>query len=292
MSSIPSTLWLALLSAFLGALCNIFARSLLKENLKGKDVLALNFLMIACVLLVFTPWCFHVDVERQWRLHIPLSFVLILTVAIVDLVGNYFYFKAFEDCEAAVVTPVLSLTPAIVFFLGWMLLGEKASALRLLLALMITGLVVWLSLGTKRLKDVYHSHLRASLLAAGCFAVSAIPSRYLLMTELTNAPTLYFLRACVISLGAGAMFGTGLKIVTRKQGGLLFVRSLLVLAQWLLLYVALAKGEAGVVYTVANVSPVFVVLLSPWLLREPASSKKFIAAVLILGLAIVLKLVK
>ena len=74
-----------------------------------------------------------------------------------------------------------------------------------------------------------------------------------------------------------------------KQYGVIFIRGLFVIAQWVLLYVALSKGNAGVSVTLGNITPIFVFILSAIFLGEKPTLKKLLVSILILGLSLVIK---
>src|SRR5438067_1530989 len=93
--------WIAIGSAIFGAIANIMARSLLK-NLKAQDILEINFLIMSALLLILSPIFFHFQATL-------LSVSLIILIAIIDTLANYFLFKTFEKTEASIATPILSL---------------------------------------------------------------------------------------------------------------------------------------------------------------------------------------
>ena len=107
---LPNFTLIALASALLGAVAAILARTLLKD-LKSRDILGINFLTMGATLLLLSPlfYYFHPTLK---------STALIIIIALIDTAANYFFFKTFEQTEASVATPILSLAPAFTFFFG------------------------------------------------------------------------------------------------------------------------------------------------------------------------------
>ncbi len=83
----PATL--ALLSALFAAIANILARTLLK-NAKSQDMLGISFSMMAVTLIVISPFFYAFTMN-------PLSVGLIITIVLIDLIANYYYFKIFSN---------------------------------------------------------------------------------------------------------------------------------------------------------------------------------------------------
>lgn len=78
-----------IISAFLAAIAGILARVLLKDT-PAKKMLAVNFLVMGVTLFIISPLFYKFDLT--W-----LSVALVLLIAVIDTLGNYFYFKTFEN---------------------------------------------------------------------------------------------------------------------------------------------------------------------------------------------------
>ncbi len=273
---------IAIASAFFASIANILARTLLR-NLRSQDILAINFLMMAAVLLLISPAFYHFEVS--W-----LAAGLVILVASIDAAANYFYFKAFEKTEASVATPILSLAPGFTFFFGFLFLGEVATLATYLIAIAIIALIIYFSSDLKNFRKFRAATLAPALTASVLFGISAIPSK-ILLSELgvINAPTLYMFRAGLIGLYALLFFGFTIPTLTVTQYRIIFVRSLFVIAQWVLLYLALTHGTSGVTITLGNITPIFVFLLSTLFLAEKPTFKKLCAALLILALSLIVR---
>ncbi|MFA5076122.1 MAG: DMT family transporter [Patescibacteria group bacterium] len=273
----------ALGSAFFAAIANILARVLLKENLRSKDIIGINFLTMGAILVLFSPTFYYFNATRY-------TLFLILLVSSIDVLANFFYFKTFEKTEASVATPILSLAPGFTFIFGWFLLGDVVSVSTYIISIIIIVLVIFFSTNFKDFKEFKTATLSPAILASILFGISAIPSKALLSTlHAINAPTLYMYRAGIIALFALLFFRFPIKEISIKQYRLIFVRSLFVIVQWLLLYFALSRGNAGVTITLGNITPIFVFIFGAIFLREKVTTRKVITALLILVLSLLIK---
>lgn len=272
---------IALISAFFGGIANILARTLLKD-LKARDILGINFLTMGATLVLISPLFYKFNATL-------LSFSLIILIALIDTLANYFYFKTFEQTEASIATPVLSLAPAFTFFFAWLVLGDVVSWYTYFLALLIIFFVVIFSLDFKNIRASRAATLQPAIISAILFGISAIPSKILLTNlDAINAPTLYMFRAGFIALFALLFFNFSVRHITSKQYRVIFFRGLFVIAQWVFLYYALARGNAGVTVTLANITPIFVFIFSIIFLSEKPTLKKVAASILILVLSLII----
>ncbi len=272
---------IAIASALFAAIANVLARVLLK-GLKAKNIVGINFLTMAVTLLVLSPLFYKFNAT-------PQSLLLLTLVAAIDTLGNYFYFKTFEKTEASVATPILSVAPVVTFILGWIFLDDAVSVLTFGLSLTIVGLIIYFSYDSKSFNQFKIDTLKPALAAAFLFGISAIPAKMLLTGgQIINAPTLYMYRAALIALFSLMFFNFQIKDITLKQYRLIFVRGLFVIAQYLLLYYALARGSAGVTITLGNITPIFVFILGVLFLSEKLTYKKALTAVAVLILSLIL----
>ncbi len=272
---------IAVASALFASIANILARTLLKD-LKSQSVLGINFLTMAATLALLSPLFYKFSVT-------PKSIALVILIAFIDMLANFFYFKTFEKTEASVATPLLSLAPAFTFLFGWLFLNDTVSLGTYILAGVIIVLVIIFSSDFKSLTKFRSATLKPALSASLLFGISAIPSKYLLNSlRLVNVPTLYMLRAGLIALFALIIFGFPITEISTKQYRIIFLRGLFVISQWLLLYYALTLGNAGVTVTLANITPIFVFLLAAVFLRERLTFRKVATACLILMLSVVI----
>lgn len=270
---------IAVLSAGFAAVANILARTLLRD-IKSQSILGINFLTMAATMVLISPLFYKFIFSAK-------AAALVVLIASIDLLANYFYFKTFEKTPASVATPLLSLAPAFTFLFGWVFLKDIASLLTYVLAGAIIALVIIFSTDFKGFKEFRASTLKPAILASLFFGISAVPAKYLLQTlGALNVPTLYMLRAGLIALFALIIFGFPITGISTKQYRMIFLRGLFVICQWLLLYFALTSGNAGVTVTLANITPIFVFVLAAIFLHEKLTMRKVITGCLILVLSI------
>ncbi len=272
---------IAIISAVFGSVAIVWARVLLKD-IKARDILGINFLTMGIVLLLISPLFYYF--KFSW-----LAALLLILIAVIDTVANYFYFKTFENTEASVAAPILSLAPGFTFFFGWLFIGDKVSWYSFVIAILIIIIVVFFSIDFKNFKYFKTISLTPAIISSLFFGLSAIPTKYLLSTmQVTNAPTLYMFRAGLIALFSLLFFRFPLREISVKQYRQIFLRSLFVIGQWVLLYLALSKGNAGVTVTLANITPIFAFMLGAVLLKEKITFKKLLAAIMILFLSLII----
>lgn len=272
---------IAILSATLGAVANLIARTLLRD-LRSQDILGINFLTMGATLLLISPMFYYFQPSL-------LVLGLVILIGIIDTFANYFYFKTFEKTEASIATPLLSLAPGFTFFFSWLALGEVAHWQTYAIAALIIGLTVYISTNFSQLKNFRKDTLLPALIASFLFGISAIPAKYLLNTlHAVNAPTLYMFRAGFISLFTLLIFGFPLLNISTQKYRIIFFRGLIVISQWVLLYFALSQGSAGVTLTLGNITPIFVFFLSVLFLREKPTLRKVIAASCIFILSLII----
>lgn len=278
---IPSFTIMAIGSALLGAIAAILARRLLK-GIKARDILGINFLTMGATLLVISP------VFYDFRPSLP-AVLLIILIALIDTLANYFFFKTFEETEASVAIPILSLAPVFTFIFGYFFLGDSVKLVTYIFSFFILISIVVFSADFKHFSRFRAQTLQPAILSSFLFGISAIPTKYLLSTlHAINSPTLYMFRAGLIGLFAILFFNFPLRSISARQYRLIFIRGLFVISQWVLLYFALARGNAGVTVTLANITPIFVFIFGVIFLKEKSTVKKVLASILALALSLVI----
>jgi len=272
--------FIAILSAVFAAVASILARVLLKD-LKSKAILGLNFLIMAGSLLILSPFFYQFTFTVS-------NILLILLISSIDTLGNYYYFKTFEKTEASIATPMLSLAPGFTFLFGWVILGETVSLQTIVLSLLLIILIIVFSMDFSDLKKFRSQTLWPAITSSFLFGISAIPSKMLLHSGSINAPTLYLFRAACIGFFASIVFKSSIRGISARQLWFMFIRGIFVIAQWILLYLALTSGSSGVAVTLGNITPIFVFIFSMLFLREKPTFKKAITCVLILGISLLI----
>jgi drug/metabolite transporter (DMT)-like permease len=214
---------------------------------------------------------------------------ILVLIALIDTVANYFYFKVFEKTEASIAAPILSLAPAFTFLFGWVFLDDVVGLKTYVLATLIIVLIVIFSTDLKNFNKFKSATLYPAIISSLLFGISAIPAKYLLTTiGVINSPTLYMFRAGFIALFALLLFKFTIQGISLRQYRIIFGRGLIVIAQWVLLYYALTVGSAGVTVTLGNITPIFVFILSIIFLREKITLKKILAAACVIVLSLII----
>jgi drug/metabolite transporter (DMT)-like permease len=270
----PNFSLIAIGSAFFAAITNIWAKVVLRD-IQAKNFLGINFLASAIILGVFSPLFFYFQASL-------LTFGLLILIALIDSVDNYYYFLTIEKSEVSVATPLLSLAPAFTFLFAWLFLQDMPSIRSLVASVVIIILVVVFSIDFTKFKEFRLATLQPAMMCSLLFGVSAIPSKYLLaQLHATNGLTLYMFRAVFISVFAFLLFKPNFKTITLNHYKHTFLRSIFVIITWGLLYWALTFSHAGVAITLANITPIFVFILGAIFLRERVTWKKAVTAGLI-----------
>ncbi|MFA7653603.1 MAG: DMT family transporter [Candidatus Magasanikbacteria bacterium] len=271
---------IAIGSAFFAAIANIIARSLLK-NLSSRDFVGINFLTMGATMVLVSPFFYHFQ-ATIWLI------IILAGMALVDTLANYLYFKTFENTEAIIATPILSLIPAFTFFFSWIILKENTGWQTYLICLIIILAVVFFSVDFKNFSQFKKFTLVPAISSAILFGLTAIPLKILLSSGAINSPTLYMYRAGFIALFSLLFFKFPLRDISTKQYWTIFARGLFVIAQYILLYFAINQGNTGVALTLGNITPVFVFILGIIFLHEKPTIKKALTATLILILSLII----
>lgn len=276
---------LSLASAVFGALSNVAAKHMM-GLCATRDFLSVNFAILFVTLLPFAPIAFKIKTT-------PLGIGAILLASLVDAWANYFYFRSFEMNDAATASGLLSVAPLFTLLLMLALPNLGSSGLTIGVGLgvaTITAGVVLLNQGTARSKEPGAAdggsgkarRVWLPIAAAALFGGNTLLLKYILSEGIANPYSYYLLRAAIISLVMYVVLRPRLSWVSLRAIGMTFGRGIFVIAQWLLMLYALALGSAAVVKAVSETTPLFVLMLSPALLRERLDARKVFGVVLII----------
>jgi drug/metabolite transporter (DMT)-like permease len=278
--------WMAILSAGSGGAAALLARRFMNFT-NSRNLVSLNFGLLFLMMLPAAPFFWHF--ELTWQ-----AGSLFLITAMVDAAANYFYFKSFESLQAVTASAILALSPLAAlavqlltgdgFHLGWINAGG--------ILCVVAGLVL---LAQRKYpdervdfgKDFSLWYLAYPAAAAVLFGVNVFPTRTLMVSGWTNPYTYYWLRSLVVAVTTGLILRPNLSWLTRQRTAGLAGRLVFVIAQWLLLLTALERGNPAVVKALADTSPLFVLILSAFVLSEKPSLQQGIG-VLLTGIGIVL----
>ncbi len=278
---------LGLLSALLGAGANLAARSLM-QRIAPRDYLPVNFLLMALMMLPGVPFLWQF--KGGW-----LTVAILGGTVLLDTLGNYLYFRAFEINNAATASALLSLSPLLTLLLSSLVVFTPAPGWMDILAvlLIVAGIMVLQremaarDATANQVRSTRFVGLLAPLGAALIFGATILPIKYLLSNQFLNPYTFYFLRAPLIALAAQLFFRPDYRWLTRSTLPLTAGRAVIVLAQWLLLLYALQVGNPAAVKAVSDASPLFVLLFAGLFLREKITRRKAAGVfAIVIGLAL------
>jgi len=265
---------LGLSSAALGAGANLSARSLMRR-VAPRDYIPVNFMLMAVMMLPGLPFFWHFEGGL-------LTLAILAGTVLLDTLGNYLYFRAFEINNAATASALLSLSPLFTLLLtGLATFGTALTWTDILAVLCIVAGVVVLqremaagdAISTSFQSGRY-VRLLAPLGAALIFGATILPIKYLLSDQRINPYTFYFLRGPMIALLAQLFFRPNYRWLTRTTLPLTISRAAVVLAQWLLLLYALQGGNPAAIKAISDASPLFVLLFGGLFLQEKITRLK------------------
>lgn len=270
----------------------------------GKDIraAALNLLkgVIAIVLLLGTLWVLE---GAPWPRGIPARDAgwLIASGFVGITIGDTAFFQALRRVGPRRSLLLLSLAPLLTAVLGWLVLGEPVTGGMVLGMLVTMGGISWVILERSTPTDSSHHEDPAAeragvafaLLAALCQAVGNI-----LVKE--GGSEASALAVSAVRILAGCV-GLVLSVVIARQmkdvvsafrrprtAGLLFIATVLgtYMGIWLM-NVGLLNAPVAVASTLNSTSPIFVLPLAAFVLKEKLSWRAIVgAAVAVAGVAL------
>lgn len=279
-------LYLALGSAISGAIANLLARRIVRE-VRARDMVAVNFLLMTLMLLPGLPWFWHVDWSNGLILRIAIA-------VLIDSAGNILYFYTFEHLEPVVASAMLSISPLLGLFVAPFFTGAVGAIGfgQVLGVFLITGGLYTLALQPLRTAlsnggewsvKQWLIYIGTPILAALLFTISIFIMRADLASGVVNSYSYYLIRAPFIALLTAFITRPNLAWVAPRSILITSERMVFVLAQWLLLLTAIQMGNAVVVKAIADSTPFFVVLISWLLLRQKLPRTQWAGALLVVA---------
>lgn len=283
------SLGLGILSAVFGAAANLSARRILTFT-TTRNYIALNFGLMFLLLTPLVPFLFALPPSLP-------AVGLLLTAALIDAAANYLYFKAFEINDASTASALLALSPFFTLLL-LPLFDLVHAAIRpgqvVGVLVIVAGVIVFSRAmpAAESRTAAYNRIARVGfpLLAALLFGANVYLVKILFDQAWSNPFTYYYLRAPFIAAIMLLTLRPRHDWLTRPRLRLAAGRSVLVIAQWLLLLYALQLGNPAVVKAASDASPLFVVLFAGALLNEPANRQQALAAALLVAGLVLLAL--
>jgi len=260
--------FLGICSALFGALANLIAWQAMGFT-TARHFVSFTFAIMFLLLLPLAPFYF----DLQWG---ALGLSLVLCVAIIDGVANYFYFRSFEVNDVSTASVLLSLSPFFTLLLQPIVQSENAilKGHYLISVLLIAGGIVLLNLRfptdprnfllnlNSKGATGYRVKLMVPLVAAFLFGSNIYLTKELLTRDITNPYTFYLIRSGIIAIFTAVLLHPNLSWVNRRTLQITVGRSILVIAQWLLMLYALESGHPALVKAISDSSPLFVMMLA------------------------------
>ncbi len=257
---------LAVFSALSGGFANLFARRLVSVS-QARNMLSLNFGMMAAMLLPAAPWFFHLNLDSK-------SLILLAGAIGLDGLANYGYFRSFERIEAVTASGLLAISPLFALGLSPLFLYQGLilkSGQILAVGLFSFGIIMILTGFRNRSLPLRSAPAKEFVFPIGTaflFSISMFFVRDLFLGNFLNPFTYYLIRAVIICAVSWMITKPDLGWVNPASLLMTAGRLVFVIGQWLFLLSALKTGHPAVVKAIADLSPLVVVLFSWSLLRE------------------------
>jgi len=226
-----SFLTLLILALCFAVFGNLFSSTILKD-VKSRDIIGVNFLIITGTMLVLSPFFFQYEYKE-------VAVIPLLWIIVLDMSANYFYFKIFEKLTNIFDSILISLVSTLVFFLGWLFWADLLVWPFFVLAIFLIFVICFFVFSWNNLKEIV-VFLFVALFFYFC---SSLPSQLILVYyKVMNAPTLYLIRAGAIGI-LSILYSGNLQKLSLNQYKLIFVRGFFIIGQWVSMYMALMKAS-------------------------------------------------
>lgn len=275
--------FLAVISALFGAIANLLARKIARLQIEARDLIGFNFVLMAVLLAPTTPLFWHLQLNQHTAAWLFLAIGL-------DGLANYAYFRSFKLLDTTTASSLMAVSPLFVLLLA-PAFGSLAGGMKIeqiAAVILLTGGTVTLVGGCatanidNRLRITRESVF--PLGAAFLFAASMYPLKVLFSNSAINPYTYYLIRAAAIGFIAWITLKPKMSWLNLFSGRLIAGRLVFVIGQWLALLTALQFGHPAVVKAVADLTPLFVLLIA-WggTAEKPNRVQIFGVAMIVLG---------
>lgn len=276
---------LALSSAFIGAVADVYAKGIL-NGIDTRSFVALNFVSVAIVTSAIVPFFFELSLPA-------LAIPIFLGIFVVEAIANYFAFDALKAGEVSHVSPLIGLTPLFTLIFSSIAIPSAVTPKILVAALGIISSVYFLNLygsPLEPLRSLGKKYNFMTIIAACCYGISTILAKFALdIHAFTNVVTLFWIRTLALTLIYLLLFRRSL-VFPKEKVRPVFLRSVLVTAQWLLLLTAVSLGNVVIASSLGETIPVFVLFLAYFAYREKITPQKLLAVLIIISSAVYLGL--
>lgn len=272
---------IALLSAFVGAIADVYAKGILNST-DTRSFVTMNFVSMAFVMTLVGPFFFELSLTG-------LAIPLLVGIFLLDAAANYFAFDALKNGDVSHVSPLVALAPMFTLMFSTALLPSSVSIKVVVGVIGIVSSIYFLNLygnPWEPFRTLKRKDNLFGIVSAGLFGLSAVLSKFALsIYEVTNVLTLFWIRSVVVTLIFLLVFRNALHF-EKKTGTKIFMRAILVIGQWLLYLTAISEGNVVVASSAAETVPVFILFMAYFAYREKITKQK-LAAVSIVVLSLV-----
>lgn len=246
-----------LVSAICGAVATSISKSIV-DRTGARQLTVLTFAFIVLLMAPFAPAFFQVT-------DLALFLPLMLLITATDATGNLLFFTALDADDVSKVTALAALSPLFTAILVPLVLpthfgaGVVAATVAIVMSVYVIETGELGSIG----EDIRRKETLYVLASALLFGFSALPMRFMLTElSLTNAPTLYWLRAAMITTVLLAVLRPSFGHIDRRTYGIIAGKCLFVITQWVLMLFALGRFNVITTKALAQTVPVFVFVIA------------------------------
>jgi len=246
-----------LVSAICGAVATSVSKSIV-DRTGARQLTVLTFTFIVLLMAPFAPMFFQVTSIGRF---IPL----LLLITATDALGNLLFFTALDGDDVSKVTALAALSPLFTAILVPLILPTHfgAGVLTATVAIVLSVYVIETGEIGSIMEDIRRKETIYVLASAVLFGFSALPMRFMLTElSLTNAPTLYWLRAGTITIVLFGILRPSFDHIDRRTYGIIAGKCLFVITQWVLMLFALGRFNVITTKALAQTVPVFVFVIA------------------------------
>lgn len=269
---------LPLISALSGAISEVISKRLV-GGLGATLLTTWSFITIFALMTPFTPLFFSLDVTVA-------ASVLLASIALNDTFANYLYFSALDLDDVSTVSAVASTSPLFTALISTILLPDQTGPIIFLITLIVVLGIYLVETDGSLFAIVEDLKTHETIIITGSailFGISAILIRYA-MTEwqITNAPTLYWIRSALIALMMIAFFRPTVRSVSKRDILLIGGRSIFVIISWVLYLYVISTYNLVTSMALAKTTPLFVMGIAWWQLDEEIKPLQIVGVLLII----------
>lgn len=269
---------LPLISALSGAVSQVISKQLVTD-LGAKRLTTWSFITIFILMAPFTPLFFSLETTA-------VAIVLLASIALNDTFANYLYFAALDLDDVSTVSAVAATSPLFTALISTVVLPDQTGPMIFLITVIVVLGIYLVETDGELFAVIDDLRAHETIIVVGSavlFGVSAILMRFAMNEwNITNAPTLYWIRAALIAIMMVAIFRPALRETSHRMIALVGGRSIFVIISWVLYLHVIGTYNLVTSMALAKTTPLFVMVIAWQQLDEQISPTKLIGVVLIL----------